>query len=392
MNLCARATNLDGGLFCFLRIGKQLITVLALCAIGLLAQDHPANVWPSTAQAATRNTTLTTSQFEELKAKAESGDADAQTSLGHAYHAGNGVPANEVLAAQWIRKAADQGFASAENNLGTMYRLGEGVNRDKEEAVRWYEKAARHGSPEGMFNLGTCYYNGDGVGSNEFTAYDWFLLAEDAGNPVAKDAVERSATAMSKHDTSSAYLQIAEMYQKGEQLPKNETQTMRWLRRAADTDSHGKAQLAVHLLTGPEASRNYAEALDLCKSAAKDYAPALPCVGFIYRKGLGVPKDTVEALKWYQKGAAESDTLCMMVLADMETAGEGTKVDRASALIWLFRASQMRTNGAAAKAKDLLSQLTPSEMKEVENKLRQMRYEPKKVFDALRAIPAPTNP
>jgi len=385
----ARATKSIGGPFSFLRTGNQLIAVLAFCAAGLLAQDPAKNISTSTTQASTKNAPLTPSQFAALKSKAESGDAEAQTNLGHAYQTGNGVPANDLRAAQWIRKAADQGFAPAENNLGTMYRLGEGVNRDKEEAVRWYEKAARHGSPEGMFNLGTCYYNGDGVGSNEFTAFNWFLLAEDAGNPVAKEAVDRSAAMMSK---GSAYLQIAEMYQKGEQLPKSEPQTVRWLRKAAEADSHGKTQLAVHLLTGPESSRNYAEALDLCKTAAKDYAPALPCVGFIYRKGLGVPKDSLEAVKWYQKGADLSDHLSMMVLADMELAGEGTKVDRAAAFIWFFRASQKRTNGATARARDLLPQLSKPEMKEVEKKLREMRYDPKKVFEALQSALTPITP
>lgn len=370
-----KATRIHGGHFHLLppHIAAMVILTVAMSSVLLRAQDSPLN----------------SSQITDLKAKAQSGDAEAQTTLGHAYLSGSGVPRNEALAAQWIRKAANHGYAPAENSLGTMYRLGNGVGRDKEEGVRWYEKAARHGSREGMFNLGTCYYNGDGVASSEFTAYNWFLLAEDAGNPAAKEAVSRSAATMSKSDTSSAYVQIADMYEKGEQLPKNEEQAVRWLSKAAEINSPGKLQLAVHLLKGPDPSRNYPEALDLCRTAAKDFAPALPCVGFIYRNGLGVPVDPVEAVKWYRK-CADMDTLCMVVLADMELAGEGTKVDRASAFVLLFRAGQMRMKGATQRARELLPQLTKPESKEVERKLRDMRFDPQKVFEALRSAPPAT--
>ncbi len=262
-----------------------MLFLSALAAFAL--QDRPSSNSSGAAQVQRKGATLSPPQIAELKIKAEGGDPDAQTNLAQAYRDGDGVPANEEVAARWFRKAADQGFARAENNLGTMYRLGDGVERDKEEAVRWYAKAARHGSPEGMFNLGTCYYNGDGIGSNEFTAYAWFLLADDAGNSIAKDAVQRSATTMSNHDTSAAYLQIADMYEKGGELPKNEAQMIRWLRKAAEIDSQGKLRLAVHLLTAPEGSRNYPQALELCKAAAKDYVPALPCVsGSFTAKGL----------------------------------------------------------------------------------------------------------
>lgn len=57
----------------------------------------------------------------ELKAKAQAGDAGAQSSLGFRYHTGQGISQNYALAVYWYRKAAEQGDAYAQANLGVCY-------------------------------------------------------------------------------------------------------------------------------------------------------------------------------------------------------------------------------------------------------------------------------
>ena len=51
--------------------------------------------------------------IEEIRAKAEQGDADAQYSLGVIYRQGQGVAPDDVEAARWFRLAADQGLAES---------------------------------------------------------------------------------------------------------------------------------------------------------------------------------------------------------------------------------------------------------------------------------------
>jgi len=53
------------------------------------------------------------SEFDEMKALAEQGDARAQYNLGFMYATGEGVPENDAEAVKWFRKAADQGLANA---------------------------------------------------------------------------------------------------------------------------------------------------------------------------------------------------------------------------------------------------------------------------------------
>ena len=63
--------------------------------------------------------------LNELKSKAEQGDAKAQCSLGLIYCNGEGVAKDFSEALKWLRKAADQGDAKAEYNLGVCFERGE---------------------------------------------------------------------------------------------------------------------------------------------------------------------------------------------------------------------------------------------------------------------------
>ena len=83
-----------------------------------------------------------------VQERAESGDAEAQNSLGWMYYKGEEVPKDDVEAAKWFRKAAEQGYASSQNSLGAMYSKGEGVPQDFAKAMEWYRKAAEQGNAD----------------------------------------------------------------------------------------------------------------------------------------------------------------------------------------------------------------------------------------------------
>jgi TPR repeat protein len=90
----------------------------------------------------------------DLRARAESGDPDAQWKLGGLYSYGVGVARSDAEALKWYRRAADQGYGNAQVSLGVMYDKGEGVEKDQAEALRWYQKAADQGDPNGQYDLG----------------------------------------------------------------------------------------------------------------------------------------------------------------------------------------------------------------------------------------------
>ena len=53
-----------------------------------------------------------------------------------------------------LRKKAEAGDAAAQYNLGVMYANGNGVLSDSAEAVRWYRKSAKQGNADAQSNLG----------------------------------------------------------------------------------------------------------------------------------------------------------------------------------------------------------------------------------------------
>src|SRR6476620_9993779 len=115
-------------------------------------------------QLAAQQTKADQKPIEEVKAKAEAGDAKSQVELGR-YDKGEGVMKDHAEAAKWYLKAAKQNYAEAQNSLGVCYLNGAGVAKHAVEAVKWFRKAAEQNFAVAQYNLGVCYEQG--VAKNE---------------------------------------------------------------------------------------------------------------------------------------------------------------------------------------------------------------------------------
>src|SRR5262249_30251840 len=130
------------------RLIFTLLLASSVAVVQLVAQQTNADQMP----------------IEEVKAKAEAGDAESQVELGRRYYHGEGVSKDEDEMLKWYRKAAEQNFARAQTNVGVAYEDGIGVAKDQEEAVKWYRKAAEQNDAdaETQNSLGSRFYYGDG--------------------------------------------------------------------------------------------------------------------------------------------------------------------------------------------------------------------------------------
>jgi hypothetical protein len=122
----------------------------------------------------------------ELRAKAESGDANAQNNLGVIYAKGDGVAKDPTEAAKWYRKAAEQGDGRAQYWLGIMYLAGAGVAEDQNEGIKWFRKAAEQGYAPAQLDLGLYYLVGLGVPKDPTEAFSWYRKAAKQGNADAQ--------------------------------------------------------------------------------------------------------------------------------------------------------------------------------------------------------------
>jgi hypothetical protein len=329
----------------------------------------------------------TKAEISKMMDAASAGDSKAQAALGQAYADGDVVAQNFDLALKWYHKAADQGNAEAENEIGVMYRTGSGVDQSKEEAVAWYRKAASHGSGRGMYNLGAAYYNGDGVNVDNATAYAWFALGKDAGDKSATEAVARMEAELRPYTLNDGLKLVAEMYAVGGQVKQNDTESVRWYRKAAERgDMEAQVKLAAALMAGKGVSRDYVEARKWCESATKQQsAAAEACLGYLYRSGLGVDKNSKEATKYFTLAAGRNSTLAMTSLGEIYESGEAGKIDHVEAFLWYLKAAIVGDKAARGEAVKIKAAMTHDEWDKSQKRMREWRMDPQKVEAFLQA-------
>ena len=157
--------------------------------------------------------------FEELKARAERGEAAAQYSLGAAYTNGEGVTRSLQEAAKWFRLAAEQGDATAQYNLGVMYGTGQGVTQNYQESAKWFRLAAEQGYADAQYFLGYMYETGKGVLKSQIIAHALYNLAKAIGNHEESGvSLNRLAANMSAADIDAAQKLAAKMSKQGSLL------------------------------------------------------------------------------------------------------------------------------------------------------------------------------
>lgn len=189
-------------------VGNQIICLFAVFITACSSRDERANN-----AAATDAPALP--PFAETKAKAEGGDAPAQSALGEIYAEGKQVRQDYKQAAEWYRKAAEQGIAKAQFNLGGLYDIGQGVPADEAEAVKWHQKAAEQGHAAAQYTLAGMYGMGRGVPPNPKEALRWYQRGAEQGDELAQ-------------------FNLAERYERGSNVVQDLSEAYKWHSLAAE--------------------------------------------------------------------------------------------------------------------------------------------------------------
>jgi TPR repeat protein len=135
-------------------------------------------------------------KFEKTKKRAEAGDIEAQSRLGHLYAYAEGVSVDFVESVKWFRKAAEQGHVDAQFRLACHYREGRGVPKNDAEAAKWFRNAAEQGEWKAQAALGKMYFEGKGVPRDYVEAYAWFNVqaVQGGGGRFDRDSVDELLT------------------------------------------------------------------------------------------------------------------------------------------------------------------------------------------------------
>jgi uncharacterized protein len=122
-----------------------------------------------------------------FKKAALKGSGDGASGLGWAYFNGEGVAQDYKEAAKWFLIAAEKGDPIAQERMGYLYSKGLGVAHDVSASFSWYKKSAEQGNEGGICGLGLCYLNGEGVDKNIMEAMKLFKDAAERGDPIGQD-------------------------------------------------------------------------------------------------------------------------------------------------------------------------------------------------------------
>ncbi len=296
-------------------------------------------------------------RFEEIKAKAEKGDARSQTDLGEAFFFGKfGAVKDDVEAVKWWRKAAAQNLPLAQFNLGVCYAKGQGVAKDEVEAVKWYHKAAEQGYSGAQLNLGISYDFGKGVAEDPLEAVKWYRKA----------AEQREA---------EAQYNLGVCYANGNGVAKDEVEAVKWYRNAAEQNfAWAQFNLGSGYANGNGVAKDEVEAVKWYRKAAEqNSAPAQFTLGICYAKGDGVLKDFSEAVKWYRKAAEQGLAAAQFNLGNHYDRGDGVTKDYVEAHKWLNLASAQGAEDAKKNLSIIEKQMTRDQIAEAQRLAREFK-------------------
>lgn len=347
-------------------VGFLLLLGFLSCLAKAAEQKPPANMSLTPIEATSQEFDEASSLDREGKYQkaatlyrvlAEKGDARAQARLAIMLENGQGVVKDETEALQWYRKAAEQGHIKAQAKLGHLLSFGAVLDEKRNhEAVQWYRKAAQQGDPEAQYNLGLHLATGLGVEKDEREAAQWMRKAAEQGN-------------------TEAQMSLGSMLSTGKGVKRDMHEALLWLHRAADKNPSCSFELAKWYTGAPNFPKDEKESLKLFRQAAEQDTRYAVMLANYFNRGEYVTQNYREAAEWFKRGAIQGDVWAQGMLGHMLKNGRGAPIDMVSAYAWLSLAATANDppEGAAQALSDLAAQMSAEQISESQRLIREWK-------------------
>ncbi len=279
-------------------------------------------------------------QFNLIR-EANSGDPLAQHELGIRYLFGEGVEADTVKAAKWIKSAADHGVTAAKYNYAILLMNGWGTEWDPFKAFQFLKQAAEEGMPQAQYAVGLLYTDNLIVKRNWGKAYSWISKSAQKGNAdaletlkeikvkVPESRIDTSALNLSRSDTtnenqdnssikSSLGLVFIDFEDVLDSIP-NVTN-----RRLLEDLTHSGYTVLSDTIKNSLQDTNFvsiSEFIPLINLAADYGSPeALAFLGRLYESGIYYSKDLITAIEYYIRASRLDSPTASILLYKMQKA------------------------------------------------------------------------
>ena len=263
--------------------------------------------------------------FRFFHDKATSGQAQAQFEYGHALFTGFGNDdfKDSTAAIDELQLAVDQDHIEAQFYLAQAYHDGEGVEQDYIMAVHFYTNPAEQGNADAQYRLGRCieagvreeWWEEDNLKDQEIQSFEesmdkrgdkgtplyWYKLAAEQGHIEAQYQIGTRGLGLKLKGVKN--------------WPKlDETESHRWLETAAK-QGHQRAQWQVG-------------------------CAYLPGEGRLAR---GLKKSTAKAFQFFKAAAEQGNVEAQYFVADAYATGTGVKIDKEKAVKWFIKAARNKS-------------------------------------------------
>jgi len=283
----------------FAGVAKSQYRLAVFCRDGQRVNPDPAHALQLFEQAARANYADSRFQLLELRmrwdsfrkteARAQQGDAAAMIQYAY-YLEGEGsrglkIKADEARARDYLEKSSRK---SAEGKMALARYLLRKDPSAVERAQKLFRESARAGYGPAVEFIA-------GLGGE--------IKAPDGGDLFSARESWRACEELAKADARSAQVLLAKKYLAGQGIPDSPAQAIPWLKRAATPKENeaGLFGILVSGMFGPD--RGDAEAQFL--------------LGCCYRDGVGVKKNTAEAIRWFNFASQNRSEEARAALASM---------------------------------------------------------------------------
>ncbi|MEO1925582.1 MAG: SPOR domain-containing protein [Gammaproteobacteria bacterium] len=146
---------------------------------------------------------------------------------------------------------------------------------------------------------------------------------------------------LAENGNSQAQITLGLMYDYGQGVDKDPTESINWYRMAAEQGVPlVQHDIGVKYFQGQSVEQNYDEAAKWWEmSASAGIADSQFNLGLMYYRGIGIPKDYIKAGKLFDAAAAQGHGNAQYSLAVMYAFGQSKKKDYDTALKWFNKAA-----------------------------------------------------
>jgi len=236
------------------------------------------------------------------------------------------IPTDINEGMKWLQRAADHGSEWAIHKQADFLLMGRFSAPNPAKALEPLRRAADLGCPRAKYQLALLYAQGDGEprGPHE-TPVQLLHNAAQAGHPFAiASLAERHRTGLG---VGQDWIRAIRLYHRADAI---DAESDEWRgTRVRPILSLVDEKLELRRVTDPDIAR-FAEVLGLYRKATERRdAAAMYEIGQLYLRGANVPKDPVEAFKWFSEAARRGNAAAARSLDTLRTWLSADELERA---------------------------------------------------------------